>query len=115
MTARPMRKGDPEFGPVCACGGPKAKQARTCQRCHNVIRGYGRQAPGRTACRRSPARPWDRERALEAARSVSAGELAALIAAQLRDDRVTSIGHRGCLSLDAPFADRLTLYELVAA
>lgn len=108
------KKGDPQFGPICQCGQPKAKQARTCQSCHGVIRGYGRQARvDRLAG--VPAAPWDRENALRAAALTVDGELADLVAEQMRDDRVRSIGHRGCLSLDAPLVDGLTLYEVIAA
>jgi 5-methylcytosine-specific restriction endonuclease McrA len=30
------RKGDPEWGPVCACGGPKSKKARRCMACRRA-------------------------------------------------------------------------------
>jgi hypothetical protein len=33
---RPLKKGEPGYGPVCACGGPKGTQAHQCRKCWNA-------------------------------------------------------------------------------
>lgn len=127
--ARRARKGDPAFGPLCGCGGPKAKQALQCQPCSETRRGF-RSVPLREQNRRWRQR-WlgivgsvgDPDRGLiylsaqlEQARAAATGELADLIAEQHRDETTGHrAGSRWVVSLDS--TDRLgrPLYELVAA
>lgn len=130
MKRRAARIGDPEFGPVCGCGGAKAKQAWTCQPCHSRLRGYRTVPPSeqnrrwRRAWLGQPPGPiGDSDAALVAqaaalaqARQATSGELALLAAAQERDERLGHrAGFRWMLPLDA--TDRLgrPLYDLIAA
>lgn len=127
---RPACKRDPEFGPVCTCGGAKAKQAWTCQRCHGRLRGYGlvpRDEQMRRAGRKyrggytvvvgdEDAALIARADALTAARSSVGGELAALVAEQTQDDRFGTYSRdRWVLSLDDTDQYGRPLYELIAA
>jgi hypothetical protein len=127
MTARP-RRGDPDFGPQCRCGGPKAKQARTCQRCHGLLRGYG-TVPLREQNRRwrrtymggvtvvgdGDAAAVARAAALEQARTLADGELAVLVAEQLRDQRLGHIARdRWMVHLDDVDRYGRPLHEVLA-
>lgn len=122
-------KHDPEFGPTCACGSRKSKQAFTCQSCHNVIRGYG-TVPLREQWRKARERHLgiiravgdedagliDRASTLAAARANAEGELAALVADQERDDRLGHLARdRWMVSLDSNDQYGRPLYETVAA
>jgi hypothetical protein len=104
------RLGDPTFGPTCACGGPKAKQARTCQPCHGVIRGYG-SSPRSMSVGDEMSATVARTVALAAARASAEGELAKLCDEQARDEAFSTWqDRRWIVSLDAGF-----LYEVIAA
>lgn len=123
-------KGDPQFGPVCECGAPKAKQARTCQPCHGRIRGY-KLSSKRQIDRRARLRYMGqvesvgcedaaliaRDRELQQARGLAAaGELAALVAEQIRDERFATVARdRWMLSLDDVDRYGRPLYEVIAA
>lgn len=106
MKRRHCRMGDPEFGPLCACGGPKAKQAWTCQRCHGRLRGYGRSAALQALLTQGgPLRS-----TVEAS-----GELAELIAQQQRDDRRRFVWDPHTIPLEAPNRAGRTLIEVLPA
>lgn len=134
MAAAPRKpyrrctKTDPQFGPICRCGQPKAKQAFTCQACHNLVRGYG------TVPLAEQNRRWrhtylgivgavgdedagliHRADALAEARAAADGELAALIAEQARDDRAVRVGSRWMVSLDSTDRFGRPLAEVIAA
>ena len=123
------RYGDPAFGPVCECGSPKAKQARTCQPCHSRIRGYktstkqqiDRRARLRYMGQMATVGDEDaaliaRAYALDAARATVHGELAALVADQERDERLSHLARdRWMLSLDDTDQYGRSLYEVIAA
>jgi len=105
-----LHLGDPLFGPVCACGGRKAKQARTCQPCHNVVRGYGRGE----AIRQLLAQPTPNERQVTAELGVASGELADLIREQQRDDGYYRTDPH-TISLYAPDRSGRSLIDVIAA
>lgn len=128
LPVRP-RRGDPEFGPTCRCGGAKAKQAWTCQPCHGKARGYG-LVPRDEQLRRhgrkyrgatvvvgdEDAALIERDRALREARASVDGELAELVAAQKRDERFATFARdRWMVSLDDTDQYGRPLYERIAA
>lgn len=101
------RKDDPQFGPVCACGSLKAKQARTCQPCHGRIRGYGRGAEIAALL----AQPTVHRPAVAVE-----GELAVLVAAQATDERLGHLArNRWMVSLDGVNEYGRPMYEVIAA
>lgn len=124
------RRSDMAFGPVCACGGTKAKQAWTCQPCHGRLRGYGlvpRDEQNRRAGRKyrgytvvvgdEDAALVARADRLSAARAeLYDRELAALVAEQARDERFATFAQdRWMVSLDDVDLYGRPLYEVIAA
>ena len=123
------KKGDPQFGPVCECGRPKAKQAWTCQPCHSRIRGYkqfsksqiDRRARLRYMGQVEPVGCEDaaliaRDRELREARTRVDGELAVLVAEQQLDERFATVARdRWMVSLDDVDRYGRPLYEVIAA
>lgn len=125
---RRARKGDPEFGPVCRCGRPKAKQALNCQPCSERRRGFG------TVPLREQRINWWRRymgiapavgnedhgliflaAELEQARAQASGDLRLIVDEQAADDVRRQVGSRWLVSLDATDRYGRPLYELVAA
>jgi len=89
----------------------KAKQARTCQPCHNVVRGYGRGE----AIRQLLAQPTPNERQVTAELGVASGELADLIRDQQRDDRARFVWDPHTVPLEAPNRAGRSLIDVIAA
>ena len=127
---RRCTKADSEFGPVCACGSQKAKQAFTCQPCHSRIRGYrlvprdeqlriaGRKYRGYTVTVGCEDKALvSRAERLETARAASYDhDLAALVKEQARDERFATFARdRWMLSLDDVDQYGRPLYEVIAA
>ena len=104
----PLYCGDPAYGPLCACGNGKAKQARTCQPCHSRLRGYGRSGKIQALLSQPGV-----QRKIEVA--AFAGELAGLVAEQAADDRRRFVWDPQTVSLDAPNRAGRRLIDVLAA
>jgi len=104
MSERAAR---PSTGRVCACGRPKSKQGRKCQRCRTLDKRGPAWARAHLVGKHDPV---VRLQELERARQQATGELRDLIEQQHRDDHY---GHRADSDFHLSLDDGL--YETVAA